>query len=121
AGVDMPGIVLCRGPRSKVSSSLFSPLPPLTAYPDTDIITLSHTGDRRMGKAKPPPAVSEALRGAIRDSGQTLYRVSKGSGVAYAALHRFIAGKRSVSLEAFDKLCAYLGLTLTPKGDKRQA
>jgi hypothetical protein len=59
------------------------------------------------------PKMSEALRRAILESGLTLYRVSKDSGVSYAVLHRFIAGKRAVSMEALDRLCAYLGLRLT--------
>jgi hypothetical protein len=67
-----------------------------------------------MSKNRPkgPPTLSESLRRAIEDSGQSLYRVSKGSGVAYAPLHRFMAGKRSVSMKALDKLCNHLGLGL---------
>jgi transcriptional regulator with XRE-family HTH domain len=59
-------------------------------------------------------AVSATLRRAIRDSGKTLYRVAKDSGVPYATLHRFMNGRTEVSLGSLDKLCAYLGLTLTP-------
>jgi transcriptional regulator with XRE-family HTH domain len=58
--------------------------------------------------------VSATLRQAIRDSGKTLYRVAKDSGVPYATLHRFMHGKTEVSMASLDKLCAYLGLTLTP-------
>jgi hypothetical protein len=59
-------------------------------------------------------SASAALRQAVLDSGQSLYRVSKGSGVPYATLHRFVkGGGRQVSLESFDRLCAYLGLRLT--------
>jgi transcriptional regulator with XRE-family HTH domain len=57
--------------------------------------------------------MSETLRRTILDSGQTLYRVSKDSGVSYATLHRFVTGQRAVSMAALDKLCAYLGLKLT--------
>jgi len=64
-----------------------------------------------MSKAK-SPRLSEALRRAIADCGQSLYRISKDSGVPYATLHRFMAGKRSVSMEALDNLCAYLDLGL---------
>lgn len=59
------------------------------------------------------PKISEELRQAIRDSGLSLYRISQDSGVAYATLHRFAAGKRAVSMNVMDKLCAYLGLRLT--------
>jgi hypothetical protein len=61
------------------------------------------------------PQVSGVLRRAVRDTGETLYRVSKDSGVSYAALHRFMSGQSSLALEGVDKLCAYLGLTLTRK------
>jgi hypothetical protein len=72
-------------------------------------------GNRMTRKPKAAPTLSDSLRAAIEDSGQTLYRVSKGSGVPYATLHRFMAGKRSVSMEALEKLCAYLELRLCHK------
>ena len=37
---------------------------------------------------------------------------SRMSDVAYATLHRFMAGERAVSMEALDQLCTYLGLGL---------
>ena len=66
-----------------------------------------------MPQKRGDPTVSDALRRAIRDSGVTLYRVAKDSGVSYPAVHRFVSGKRSLSLDAVDKLCKYLGLKLT--------
>jgi hypothetical protein len=69
------------------------------------------TGRKKGGE---PMSASAALRQAVLDSGQSLYRVSKESGVPYATLHRFVkGGSRQVSLESFDRLCAYLGLRLT--------
>ncbi len=63
--------------------------------------------------------VSQLLRVTIRDSGKTLYRVAKDSGVSYPALHRFVVGKRSLSMPALDRLCAYLGLELRKReGDQ---
>ena len=55
------------------------------------------------------PRLSDSLRAAVSDSGQSLYRVSKDSGVPYATLHRFMAGKRAVSMEALELLCDFLG------------
>ena len=55
---------------------------------------------------------SEILHRAVLDSGKTLYRVAKDSGVSYPALHRFANRQRLISLEGFDKLCTYLGLVL---------
>ena len=34
-------------------------------------------------------ALQDDLRQAIEDSGLTLYRIAKGSGIAYQVLHRF--------------------------------
>jgi hypothetical protein len=66
-----------------------------------------------MGKAKrAAELVSQQLRRAVRESGKTLYRVSKDSGLSYPALHRFTAAKQGLSLASFDRLCAYLGLRL---------
>lgn len=65
---------------------------------------------KRKPKAAPTP--SESLRLWIEESGLTLYRVAKDSGVPYATLHRFMTGKRAVGLPAFDKLCAFLKLEL---------
>ena len=65
-----------------------------------------------MGRKKKEPSLSETLRDEIRKCGETLYRVAKDSGVAYATLHRFMAGKRTIGSPAIDKLCAYLGLRL---------
>jgi hypothetical protein len=67
-----------------------------------------------MGKARHAAAetVSQQLRRAVKESGQTLYRVAKGSGLAYPPLHRFVTGNRGLSLDSLDKLCAYLKLRL---------
>jgi hypothetical protein len=62
--------------------------------------------------------LSASLRAAIGDSGKTLYRISKDSGVPYASLHRFMAGKRAVSLEALELLCDFLGLELRPRSSR---
>jgi lambda repressor-like predicted transcriptional regulator len=64
---------------------------------------------------KKQASLSAFLRAAVRDSGQSLYLISKESGVPYATLHRFMAGKRAVSMEALERLCDYLGLELRPK------
>jgi hypothetical protein len=56
--------------------------------------------------------MSKTLRNTILDCGETLYQVSQRSGVSYAALHRFVVGKRPIAMRALDKLCMYLGLRL---------
>ncbi|HEV3261873.1 MAG TPA: helix-turn-helix transcriptional regulator [Gemmataceae bacterium] len=61
----------------------------------------------------------ETLKRAVRDSGQTLYRISKDAGVPYPNLHRLMAGKRAVSMSTLDRLCSYLGLELTTRKEHR--
>ena len=63
-----------------------------------------------MARAK---TVSDQLRKAIADSGVSLYRVSKDSGVSYGALHRFVHGQTDLRLETVDKLAIYLELKLS--------
>jgi predicted transcriptional regulator len=65
--------------------------------------------------SKTQETVTEVLRRAIEECGETLYRVAKDAGVPYATLYRFMKSKRSLSGPGLDKLCAYLGLTLTKK------
>ena len=69
-------------------------------------------------KAK-PVTVSEVLRQAIRDSGQSTYRIAKDAGLSYAVVWRFVAGERALSQGAIDKLCASIGLRLVPDKPKR--
>ena len=65
-----------------------------------------------MSKSKGKPTMSETLRQAVLDSGLSLYRVAKDSGVPYAVLHRFTSGKRAMGMDNLDKLCRYLQLEL---------
>ncbi len=62
--------------------------------------------------------VSDQLRQAIEDSGETLYRVAKDSGVSYPTLHGFVGG-RDIKLSNADKIADYLGLSLWPKAEPR--
>ncbi len=66
-----------------------------------------------MTRARKSETLAGTVRQAIRDSGETMYRVALDSGVNYTTLHRFMTGKRAISLEALEKLCAYLGMRLT--------
>lgn len=55
------------------------------------------------------------LRQAIRDSGLTIYRLAKDSGVSQPVLSRFVNGKRGITLATASKLAEALGLELRPK------
>ena len=64
-------------------------------------------------------ALQDQFRQAIEDSGLTLYRIAKGSGIAYQVLHRFARGERDLTLETASRLADYFGMRLTrPKRPK---
>jgi hypothetical protein len=64
-------------------------------------------------KVKAPEQVSDSLRAAILDSGQSLYRVSRDSQLSYPVVHGFVRGYRALSMRAMDRLCQYFNLRLT--------
>jgi hypothetical protein len=68
-----------------------------------------------MTKRKTSQLASDTLRSTIETSGLSLYRVAKNAGLSYSVVHRFMHEKRSLSMQAFDKLCASLQLELQPK------
>lgn len=59
--------------------------------------------------------ISEQLKQAIRESGETMYAVAKNSGIATMQMYRFMDGTRGLTLTTTDRLCAYLGLRLTTR------
>jgi len=71
-----------------------------------------------MGAKKNPmeksktPTPSDALRQAISESGLSLYRIAKDTGVIKTSLMRFMAGETSLRLDKVDVLAGYLGLEL---------
>jgi len=73
-----------------------------------------------MAKKSTKANAVEQLREAVRQSGQTMYAVAKGSGVDYAVLSRFMADQRGLNLDTAARLMDYLGLELRPvkKGGK---
>jgi transcriptional regulator with XRE-family HTH domain len=70
-----------------------------------------------MNKSK--ATITDVLRAAIEQSGLTLYRVGKESGVPSSNLRRFVRGEMSVRLDKADRLAAYLGLHLVPDPDAK--
>jgi hypothetical protein len=65
--------------------------------------------------------IIDELKRAIRDSGDTIYAVAKGSGVAFPVVSRFMHGERDIRLETADRLCAHLGLRLTANKPAKKA
>ena len=60
--------------------------------------------------------LTEQLRAAVTETGESLYAVAKRAGISYAILHRFMAGKRSINLETADQIAQALGLVLSSSG-----
>ncbi len=56
--------------------------------------------------------LSATLRRAILESGMSRYAIAVKAGVDQAALSRFMAGKRGVSLDTADKLIDALGIEI---------
>jgi len=59
--------------------------------------------------------VTEQLRRAVEEYGETRYQISKATGVPASVLSRFVANGQGLRSENMDKLCAYLGLELSAK------
>lgn len=64
--------------------------------------------------------VSEDLRTALNNSGQTRYAVSMATGIPQSVLSRFVHGY-TLRGENTDKLAAHLGLELRPVRRTRKA
>ena len=56
--------------------------------------------------------MAEALKKAIEARGETVAEVSRGAGIAQPVLHRFVKGKRDLTLRTAEKLAAYFRLEL---------
>jgi transcriptional regulator with XRE-family HTH domain len=63
--------------------------------------------------------VSETLRLAVEQSGMTRYVIAKETGIAQSMLSRFVTGRRGLSLDAVDRLSAFLKLELVSRAIKR--
>jgi transcriptional regulator with XRE-family HTH domain len=61
-----------------------------------------------------PRSLGEQVRRAVRDSGQSQYRIAKETGVDKGALSRFMSGERGLTTDTLDRLVEHLGLTLCP-------
>jgi hypothetical protein len=59
--------------------------------------------------------VSEQLRQAIVESGETHYRIWKDSGVSSRIIDRFVDGTADIRVSTIDRLAEYFGLELTKK------
>jgi plasmid maintenance system antidote protein VapI len=66
-----------------------------------------------MAKRKKLPAtLSQQLRELIGEAGPSVYELARDAGVDRSVLSRFLAGKRTITLETADRLAAVLKLRL---------
>jgi transcriptional regulator with XRE-family HTH domain len=56
--------------------------------------------------------VADALRQAIRDSGESANQIAKATGVEQTSISRFLRGK-DMGIERASKIAEYLGMELT--------
>lgn len=60
--------------------------------------------------------ISEQLREAIRNSGLSVYRIAKDSGVPQQTLQRFMTHERDIRMaQTADRLATYFKLELAPQ------
>jgi transcriptional regulator with XRE-family HTH domain len=55
-------------------------------------------------------SLTDSIRRAVEESGQSRYAIAHKTGVSQATLSRFMNGERRLSLEIAEKLIAGLGL-----------
>ena len=60
-------------------------------------------------------AMTEALRKALAESGESLYAVAKATGLNEDSLSRFLRGRQSLRLDLADRLAAHLGIEVRRK------
>ncbi|NUQ63988.1 MAG: helix-turn-helix domain-containing protein [Pirellulales bacterium] len=65
--------------------------------------------------------LTEQLRQAIIESGETRYKISKATGIGQDVLSRFVHGERGLSMDVMDTLGQYLELELRRRPAKRKA
>lgn len=63
--------------------------------------------------------MSDQIRQAIDDSGQTRYRIAQKTGIDESALAKFYNGHRGITTATLDRIGEYLGLEIiTRKGGR---
>ena len=63
--------------------------------------------------------LSDQLRQAIQDCGESRYALSKRTGIDQSTLTRFMSGERGLRLDVVDILAEALGLELRPRRSHR--
>lgn len=68
--------------------------------------------------AKSIPPLSDQIRQAIAECGETRYRICKATGINEAALSKFFHGERGLSLDTLDLLAEYLHIEIIVRSPK---
>lgn len=63
--------------------------------------------------------IDQAIRRAIKKSGETRYRIAVGAGVDHAVLRRYLDEQADVRLSTVEALAAYLGVKVS-LGESKQ-
>jgi len=66
-----------------------------------------------------PETMSDTLKRAIAESGQSLIGIQRETGVNRISLIRFMRGETSLRLDVADKLATYFGLELRPRAKRK--
>lgn len=70
--------------------------------------------------AKQAMKLSDQIRQAIEQCGQTRYAIAKTTGIDQSTLSRFVSGERGLPMNTLDRLADHLGLTITMKSRQRR-
>lgn len=64
--------------------------------------------------------LSDQVKQAIDDSGESRYAIAKATGIDESALAKFYNGQRGITTDTLDRLGAYLGLRIvTDRKEKK--
>jgi plasmid maintenance system antidote protein VapI len=64
--------------------------------------------------------ITDVLRRSILESGMTVLKLERATGLKRASIMRFMTGKQSLRLDMADKLAVYFGLEVRVKRSKQK-
>lgn len=70
--------------------------------------------------ARKQTKLSDQVRDAIENCGETRYAIAKATGIDQATLCRFMGGKGGLSIPVLDTLGEYLGLRIVAEKRRRK-
>jgi plasmid maintenance system antidote protein VapI len=65
-----------------------------------------------MNKSTKTPTLTEALKAAVENSGQSVNAIALAAGISQSQLARFVSGERDLRLATADRLAVFFGLRL---------